>query len=125
MSVLLQSPSNPQIQNITGVAYGAEIHVQVRWIWLILPLATFLASVVLLVLSMLDSSRREYLFRNKILAAIAIELHGWDRDEYAADGDWKRGSIRTLEQRSETMVARMQLPQDGDGGLKFKKERER
>ena|SRR5690242_7865839 len=39
MSAILQTIANPDIINITDVACGTEIYVQVRRIWLTLPLA--------------------------------------------------------------------------------------
>ena len=65
---------------------------------------------------------REYPFKNKIFAAIAFGLCGWEKDEYGADGDWRRCSIRNLEQKPERRLVKMQLTQEGDGGLKLKKE---
>ncbi|KAF3029136.1 hypothetical protein E8E12_000509 [Didymella heteroderae] len=122
MTKVLQSPANPNMVSFPGVAYGTEIYVQVRWLWLILPLVLLASTLLIVVLSIWDSSRKNYLFKNKILAAIAFELHGWEPHEYGVDGTWSRQSMRNVEKKAQCMTARMHLPQDGDGGLRLKKE---
>jgi hypothetical protein len=122
LSAVLQSQANPDVANITGVAYGAEIYVQVNWLWFILPLALLASCLLIVVLSIWDSSRKSYLFKNNILAAIAFELHGWEPPEYGVDETWTRHSMRNVEKKAERMVAGMQLPHEGDGGLRLKRE---
>ncbi|KAH6629124.1 hypothetical protein C7974DRAFT_181757 [Boeremia exigua] len=122
LSTLIKSPSNNQIQTLEGTAYGSEIYIQVRWPWFFFPLFLTAASTLILALSIWDSSNRVYLFKNKILAAIAFELHGWKREEYDADDDWGAHSMGEFEKKSERMVAKMQLPQHGESGLKLRKE---
>ena len=122
VSAVLQSQANPGITNITGIAYGTEIYVQVNWLWFILPLVLLASCFLILVLSIWDSSRKGYLFKNNILAATAFQLHGWEPHEYGVDGTWTRHSMRNVEKKAERMVARMQLPHEGDGGLRLKRE---
>lgn len=122
LSALLQSQANPSIANFTGTAYGTEIYVQVNWLWFILPLVLLTSCLIILVLSIWDSSRKDYLFKNNILAAIAFDLHGWEPHEYGVDETWTRHSMRNVEKKAERMVARMQLPHEGDGGLRLKRE---
>jgi hypothetical protein len=122
LSAVLQSRANPFIANVTGIAYGTEIYVQVNWLWFILPLVLLASCLIILILSIWDSSRKEYLFKNNILAAIAFELHGWEPHEYGVDETWTRHSMRNVEKKAERMVARMQLPHEGDGGLRLKRE---
>jgi hypothetical protein len=122
LSAILQSQANPSIANITGIAYGTEIYVQVNWLWFILPLVLLASCLLILVLSIWDSSRKDYLFKNNILAALAFELHGWEPHEYGVDETWTRHNMRNVEQKAERMVARMQLPHEGDGGLRLKRE---
>lgn len=122
VSAVLRTQSNPDITNFTGTVYGTEIYVQVNWLWFVLPLVLLASCLIILVLSIWDSSRKDYLFKNNILAAIAFELHGWEPHEYGVDETWTRHSMRNVEKRAERMVARMQLPHEGDGGLRLKRE---
>ncbi|KAJ4371858.1 hypothetical protein N0V86_008412 [Didymella sp. IMI 355093] len=121
ISKLFQSSANPNITNITGTAYDQELYVRARWAWFVLPLLMFSASVVILALTILNSRKRTYLFKNKILAALAFQLDGWDGGEYGADSDWERHSIRLLEESSNNMMAKIHLSTEHEPGLKFKR----
>jgi hypothetical protein len=57
-SVLFRSSSTPDTINATGIAYGTEIYIQARWLWFILRLITVAASIIVLVLDILDSSKK-------------------------------------------------------------------
>ena len=122
VSALLQSQLNPDLVNFTGVAYGTEVYVQVRWMWFILPIVMMVSSLLIVMFIVGDSGRKDYLFKNNILAAIAFELHGWEPHEYGVDETWTRDSMRNVEKKAERMVAKMQLPYEGDGALRLKRE---
>ncbi|KAF2622936.1 hypothetical protein BU25DRAFT_414706 [Macroventuria anomochaeta] len=121
ISVLMRSSANPNATNMTGIAYGTDIYVKVRWLWLVLPLLTITASMLVLGFSILDSNKKNYLFKNKILASFAFELDGWEKEEYRADHAWERHTVRRLEETSERMMASIHLPSEDDDGLKLKK----
>jgi hypothetical protein len=78
--------------------------------WFILTLVLLASCLLIVVLSIWDSSRKGYLFKNNVLAAIAFELHGWEPYEYGVDETWTRRSMRNVEKKAGQMVARMQLP---------------
>ncbi|KAI8940576.1 hypothetical protein NX059_001851 [Plenodomus lindquistii] len=122
VSSMIQSSANLNATNITGIAYGTELYVRVRWPWLIVPALTIIASTTILCLTMLDSNKRSYLFKNKILAALALEVHEWEGEEYGADGVLDRRAMRRLQQKSKMLTVRMQLPSGLDRGLKLKRE---
>ena len=61
------------------------------------------------------------MFKNKILAAIACDLYGWER-ESDMDGVWGRQTMGRLEEKSSRILVRMQLPNSTEAGLKPKKE---
>jgi hypothetical protein len=119
---ILQSQSNPDIVNITGIEYGTKIYVQVIWVWFILPPVLLASCLLIVVLSIWDSSRKGYVFKNNVLTAIAFELHGWQPHEYDVDKTWIRRSVWNVEKKAEQMEARMQLPHDEEGGSRPKKE---
>ena len=90
--------------------------------WFILPIVMMVSSLLIVMFIVGDSGRKDYLFKNNILAAIAFELHGWEPHEYGVDETWTRDSMRNVEKKAERMVAKMQLPYEGDGALRLKRE---
>jgi hypothetical protein len=122
VTVIMQSSANPNATNITGTAYGTDLYVQVHWVWLVLPVATVVISIMILGFVIFESKKKPYLFKNKILAALVFELSGWRKEEYGADRFWERQTMRKLEESSMRMKARMQLPDSAEEGLKLKKE---
>jgi len=119
---MIQSSANYNATNVTGVAYGTELYVRVRWPWLVMPALTVLASITILCLSIRDSSKRPYLFKNKILAAIACKIYGWEGEEHGMDDVWEWQTMGRLEEKSSRILVRMQLPNGTEDGLKLKKK---
>ncbi|CAO2655913.1 Nn.00g047160.m01.CDS01 [Neocucurbitaria sp. VM-36] len=117
ISYLIQNPSNPDATNITGTAYGSELYVRVRWAWLILPLLTITMVIAILILSILNSSKKPYLLEDSILAALFFDVDGWDKKEYCEEDTWGRQSVRKMEEKATSMTARMELRACGDGGV--------
>jgi hypothetical protein len=118
-----QSRVNLYATNITGIAYGTEIYVHVQWLWVILPMFLLVASVTILIFTILSSNKRSYLFKNKVLAAIFMRLEGWAASEYMSENEWNHQSMKKLEETSKRMTARLHVPDgDLDRDLKLKKE---
>jgi len=120
LSSILASPKNSEAKNVTGEAYGQEIYLEVRWRWIIGPLSMVFVSTVFLVLTIVSSSRKQYLFKTSILAVL---YHGFERrdtssSEAEIDGGRKTG--QELYVRSKDV--RVRLGNDKEGSLKLKKE---
>lgn len=76
ISTVIQSPHNPNVTNITAVAYGPEVFVQVRWAWFVMPLALVFASISFLVATILQSRCRSYLFKTSLLPMLFYGVEG-------------------------------------------------
>lgn len=72
-------------------------------------------------LSIPDRIRRGYVFKNRILAATVSELYRWEPEEYGIDRGWARDGMKNVEKRAGRMIARIQLPENDQGGLNVKK----
>ncbi|KAF2014124.1 hypothetical protein BU24DRAFT_462940 [Aaosphaeria arxii CBS 175.79] len=124
LSGAVVNPSNPSVSTVRGDAFGAEIFVRVRWEWLALPLATFVASAVFLALTVVKSGRRgtPYLFKNSVLAHLWCGLDGWEEREYleglTAERE-KRVTYHDVQVRARGM--RAQFARDANGHMKFRK----
>jgi hypothetical protein len=68
--------------NVTGTAFGTEVYIHVRWLWATLPTFTLIGSIAILIITILSSNKRSYLFKHKVLAAIFVQLDGWKTNEY-------------------------------------------
>jgi hypothetical protein len=100
-----------------GKADYQELFYEVRWQWLILPLAEVVAIVVLLGISIF-LTRNQPLFKTSVAAYLLHGLDGWSERELASlIPDME--SVETLDHVTKDMVAFLQ--RDGDGRLKFKR----
>lgn len=120
LSAVLSSPGNVDARNITGEAYGQEVFVQVQWLWLIGPLSMVVLSILVLVLTIVKSSRKPYLFKTSIIAVLFHGLEGWDLSDSQTDIDGRKKTERGLLMQAKEM--RVRLRQNEEGSLKLKKE---
>ncbi|KAF2796181.1 hypothetical protein K505DRAFT_1967 [Melanomma pulvis-pyrius CBS 109.77] len=120
LSAVLSSPGNLDARNITGEAYGQKVFVQVHWPWLIGPLSMVILSVIFLVLTIVESSRKPYLFKTSIMAVLFHGLEGWDLSGSQAEIDGRKKTERGLLMQAKEM--RVRLRQNEEGSLKLKKE---
>lgn len=91
LSQAIQHPSNPSATVLRGETVDLkefmsstkiEYFLRVRWFWFLVPLILLLSSILFLALTMFQSHRKEYLFKNSILAVLLHGLEGWDYDSY-------------------------------------------
>ena len=122
VSILMQGTRNPNYVNITGNKYNPEVYVQVRWPWIILPLATIILSIAVLALTIIDSRRRPYLLKNSIIAALFVHLQGWEKHEQLEFDKWGRYSAGSMLQVSKGTKVTMGLGESSGEGIKLKKE---
>jgi hypothetical protein len=120
ISSVVQSSTNPEARNFTGDSYGQEIFVNVRWIWLSGPLFVVFLSVVILILTIINSSRKQYLFKTSILAVLFHGLEGWNISDSQTEPDGRRKTDHELLQLAKGM--RVSLRKNDEGSLKLKKE---
>ncbi|KAJ4294215.1 hypothetical protein N0V90_007905 [Kalmusia sp. IMI 367209] len=76
VSTVLQHPDNPRSVSVAGPAYASQTFVEARWEWLILPLILSIATICLLVATILQSRSRPYLFKTSLLPAIFAGFDG-------------------------------------------------
>jgi hypothetical protein len=120
ISSVVQSPRNPEARNFTGDAYGQEIFVHVRWIWLSGPLFIVTLSIVLLIITIITSSRKQYLFKTSILAVLFHGLEGWYIADSQTETDGRKKTDVELLKIAKGM--RVSLLKNQEGSLKLKKE---
>jgi len=125
LSTVIQGPTNPSATNFTIDVYGDDIYVEVRWVWMILPLATTALGVFFFVATVLVSARKPYLFKTSALALLFHGLEGWNAGEGEevdgyVDGDGARVTTSTLEDRAKKITAT--FTRNEGGFLKLKTE---
>ena len=71
----IRSSDNSSAQRYTGQAFQVQATIEVQLLWLILPIGAVLLSVSFLVVTMMYSGRKSYLFKNSLLPAIFYGLN--------------------------------------------------
>ncbi|KAF2466299.1 uncharacterized protein BDR25DRAFT_268730 [Lindgomyces ingoldianus] len=126
LSEFLRSTNNANMTNVTGSAFGPQTYIRVRWQWLIIPLATVVATVVFFFFTVLESGRARILFKSSALAALFHGLEGWSGEELkytevgVKEGGREQETAKGLARRAEGM--RAALRRNGEGVLKFVKQ---
>jgi hypothetical protein len=119
VSSVLSSSGNLDAKNITGEAYGQKVFIEVRWLWFSGPIAMVLFSVVFLVLTIMKSSKKEYLFKTSILAILFHGLENWELHSIKVEIDGRKTN-KALSKLAKGMKVR--LSENDEGILKLKKE---
>ncbi|KAI5206191.1 hypothetical protein E4T38_03830 [Aureobasidium subglaciale] len=94
-----------------GTAWQSTTFIRVRWIWLLLPAILVLATGILLVLTIVQSTRHgTVLWKTSMLAFLFCSTHAWttqtSRDENAR-------SLKAMETVSKKMDARLEKDDQG------------
>ena len=116
----IQSPYNPDARRVEAQAYGLEVFVRVRWAWFIMPLLIVLASNVLLGLTMYQSRKKPYLYKNSILSTLFHGLEGWETHELLPAKVCGSETYNDMLDTSKGMLA--SLKKNDDGYLKLKRD---
>jgi len=96
-----------------GDVFITETYFNVRWPWLIMPLAEALLAAILLIISIL-LTRGEPLLKSSVLALLVHGLDGWTDDELEVE---QPETGEKLEHLGKGMTAR--LGPDVNGRVKF------
>lgn len=128
MTDVIQSSTNPNISSVPLDVYGQEIYVDVRWRWMLMPLSVVFISLVFMLLTIFESSKKEYLFKTSILAIMFHGLDTLERDEGTevgheegfGHGNGRKSADEDLWHRTKSIKA--VLKKDENERLKLKKE---
>ncbi|KAH7116104.1 hypothetical protein B0J11DRAFT_584137 [Dendryphion nanum] len=114
-SGILQGRFNPNSTNVSAAAYGDAVFIDVHWVWMGLPLSLVVFSVLVLVSTMLESSRKRYLLKTSILAVLyhGLEEGDLDGDELLDAKKMRKRSQRTSVKFGETNNGTLKLKLKG------------
>ncbi|KAF2495366.1 hypothetical protein BU16DRAFT_561648 [Lophium mytilinum] len=113
---LMRSDTAGDNRNVTmlkGEAFYNTTFVEVRWPWIILPLAETLLTVVLLAIS-IALTRQQPLLKTSVMAFLVHGLEGWSDDELAVG---RPETAESLHGMAKGMTASFR--ENGRGRLKF------
>jgi hypothetical protein len=95
-----------------GTAWQWTTFIKVDWVWLILPVVVVLAAMLLLGLTIAQSTRNDtVLWKSSSLAFLFCSAQAWTSDSMSRSGEAR--SVKDMEMASKTMDAR--LERNGDG----------
>ncbi|KAF2870097.1 hypothetical protein BDV95DRAFT_608119 [Massariosphaeria phaeospora] len=118
---VVQSSGNPSTRNNTAIAYDSDLFVSVHWPWLIIPLSIVALAIIFLILTVVHSSRKPYLFKSSILPVLFHGPLGGDMADATMPAMFgKRWTYGHLSALSQNM--RATLGKDEEGSLKLKLE---
>ncbi|KAH7121262.1 hypothetical protein B0J11DRAFT_62108 [Dendryphion nanum] len=117
---IFRSYHNVNLVKIRGKAYSPQTFVKVRWEWFVMPLVIVFLSLSFMVFTILQSHRRDHLFKSSILAALFHGLDGWKKSDLWTTRHGERERARALQHRANVMSAT--LTRDRDGFFKFMKQ---
>lgn len=107
MSLIIQAPPNPNATNMTGQVYEDVIFIHVHWGWIIMPISIVILSTIFLVLTIVESRKKPYLFKTSILATIFHGLEERSVSDVSALTETNRVVSKDLVRESETIVVKL------------------
>jgi hypothetical protein len=128
MTAAIQSSAIPENANSTVpmAVYATDIFVEVRWVWMILPLALVLLGLVFFALTVLEGRKKGYLLKTSVLA---VMFYGLEAREWGAGGDGEEEEEEVAKERArenglarEAKRIRVAFVRGDDGGMKLKRE---
>jgi len=126
MNGLLLSEHNLKATQIPGAAIGKETYVRVRWAWAIFPCLIVVGSILFLVLTILESSRGEQLFKTSVLTGYFHMFEGWTQaelqqlDRVSAKLGKGRDTYVKLERKAHEI--KVKLRRNSTGKLEFTRQ---
>ena len=117
MSLMIQATPNPDAMNMTSQVYEDEIIFHVHWGWMIMPISIVIASSIFLLLTIVKSSKKPYLFKTSILAALFHGLRERDVSGFPVLTRAGRVVSKDLVKESEAIV--VTLKRNNEGILKL------
>lgn len=119
LSVIIQAPANPNATNVTGQAYEDEIYVNVHWGWIIMPISIVVISGLFLILTVVESSKKSYLFKTSIIAVLFHGLDEWHVSNLPTPTKMNKETSEDLVKESEGVV--VMLKESNENSLKLVK----
>lgn len=107
----IRSSGNLDARNMTGIAWAPQAFIKVEWVWLVLPLSLTVLSVGFLMLTIIQSRDKTYLYKTSILAATLHGLEGWSAEEMRGCGE--KVSEKDLVDMTRGMKAQI-MSEDGE-----------
>lgn len=101
---------------VIGRVYASQTFFRVTWGWLVMPFLMVFGSTAFLIATAVYSSRKTYLFKNSVLAAMRYGVDGWEPDDKSVGRETDVILARTAE------GVRARFVRSGDGELRFVKE---
>jgi hypothetical protein len=128
ITAAIQSSAIPENANSTVpmAVYATDIFVEVRWVWMILPLAVVLLGLVFFALTVLEGRKKEYLLKTSVLAIMfyGLEAREWgSRDEIeGVEAEIAKERARENGLAREAKGIMVAFVRGEDGGMKLKRE---
>lgn len=105
---VIRNSSTMNATQVIGQSYEQIQYIGVRWEWIIFPSALILLSLIILVITMLQSHNSVSMtWRSSPLAMLFHPLQGWSEDEMCVD------STPEMEKLSKKMHGQLRSNQDG------------
>jgi hypothetical protein len=92
LTLVIQSSGNPDRENMNMTVFDTEPYVVVRWGYMATPLAIVFFATLFLIISMVESRRKDYLLKTSTLA---VMYHGLDAREWVHEHEDAQGIVRT------------------------------
>ncbi|KAI0912302.1 hypothetical protein F4823DRAFT_582530 [Ustulina deusta] len=93
----------------TGKAFFDEPYIEVRWVYLTLPFSVTLFAAILLAMTIIITDKQPLLKQSSV-ALLVNRLQGWKDEELNVD---EPQTQQKLDRLAETMVARLEVDQNG------------
>lgn len=107
----LRSSGNSDAEYTYGKAWGQQPFIEVKWVWLILPLSLIVLSVGFLTFTVISSRKKTYLYKTSVLAATLHGLEGWNAEEMRSSGE--RVSGKDIAEMAKGMKAQF-MTEEGE-----------
>jgi hypothetical protein len=120
MTQVIQSPLNPHSTHLYGPAYGDEVFIRVQWAWFIVPLLLVVASNIFLAMTIHQSRKNPYLFKNSTMAVLFHGLHDSEKEKVLLANASNKQTYYNI--ATDAGAMRVSFGKDEDGYLRLKKE---
>jgi hypothetical protein len=92
LTFVIQSSDNPDRENMSMTVSDTVPYVVVRWGYMAMPLAIVFFAALLLIISIVESRRKDYLLKTSTLA---VMYHGLDARDWVHEPEDAQGIVRT------------------------------
>lgn len=114
--MLTPNGDNMNVTTVSGYIISNDTYIQIRWQWLVLPLAETILTCVLLVITII-LTRKQPLMKSSTIALLVHGLSGWTAGKLQVP---KPETAESLDRLARDITVRLAKDQEGD--LKFRRE---